>query len=56
MEDNVVQHTGFATKVGRMGKIQNGTIQQEGSMTCYIRHAVLVRVVVSVCCFPAHCC
>jgi hypothetical protein len=28
--DNVVQYKGFATIVGRMGKMQNGTIQQEG--------------------------
>jgi len=48
MED-VVQYTGFATKVGRTGKMQNSTIQKEGSMTCYMRHAVLVRLVVSVC-------
>jgi len=39
-----------------MGKMQNGSIQQEGSMACYKSHAVLVRVVVSVCCFPGHCC
>jgi hypothetical protein len=32
---HVVQYTGFATIVGRMGKMQNGTIQQEGSMACY---------------------
>jgi hypothetical protein len=55
-EDNVVQYTGFPTKVGKMGKMQNGTTQQEGSMACYMRYAVLVRLVVSVCCFPAHCC
>jgi len=55
-EDNVVQYTRFATIVGRIGKMQKGTIQQEGSMACYMSCAVLVKVVVSVCCFSAHCC
>ena len=50
----MVQYTGFATIVGRMGKMHNCTIQQEGSMACYMSCAVLVMAVISVCCFPAY--